>query len=602
MNDIKLLPQNLVNKIAAGEVIDRPSSVVKELIENSIDAQAKNITANITQGGIESIQIIDDGIGMTRENARKSYELHTTSKIDSLDDLNKIFTFGFRGEALASICAISEVTIQTQPEQNQGTQLTIENSTPTDEKGINKNTGTTITVKDIFRHLPARKKFLKSPSTEFRHIVNEFTKFAIAYPNIQFILTHNSKEVYKLSSTEDSLTRINQLFQNFSETNLIPINYESHEFSIHGLVLHPNSVTNDSTKQYLFLNSRYIQERSLSKAAKLGYSTSIPHDKQPVYFINIQIDPNFIDVNIHPRKLEVKISNVDKIFYALKNCINSSIETNAQEELIQKFSSFGDIPRKTEYAIKADPSATSLREKVLNYQPKSNTLQGKSIVGHQQVSQPTFNTVKNALSFTENLLHQTNNQEDHKFFQIFDTYIVIEHSDRLEIIDQHAADERVNFEKITKKINLGEMVEKQNLLLPITIKIGSHQDFELLIENIEELSKFGIEITEFGKDLIKIDALPIFAREVNHNELIHEIIEDLKEIGTDKSIDFKTKIAASVACHNSIRAGRPVHKEEIKKLITDLFECELPQSCPHGRPIIWTLKKYELEKQFKRIK
>ncbi|MBD3363315.1 DNA mismatch repair endonuclease MutL [Candidatus Dojkabacteria bacterium] len=582
MGKINKLPQKLVNKIAAGEVVERPASIVKELIENSLDAEADSIEIIIEKGGIKSIIIHDNGVGMSPSDAEKSFKLHTTSKIYNLKDLNRIYTLGFRGEALASIAAVSELTIFTKAKSEKGLKLTIEDSKLKNKKFQERSIGTTVKVQDIFRHLPARKKFLRTENTEYKHIVNEVTKFAIINPSIEFILNHNGKETLKLLSVASIQERITQIYPNFTKENLIKFNYEDPEFKIDAILVHPRNLGKNRYRQFIYVNNRAIVERSLSKAVREGYATTIPKDKHPAFFININIDVSKIDVNIHPRKQEIKIDNISKLYGILKGGIRNTLSKNSQNELKQK------IHTKT-LKHKAKKEAPIKQYSV----PKTPKRDSSSRSNRKKV-------IKESVGFTKSLL--TKSDKDRNYFQIFNTYIILEKEQEIHIIDQHAADERINYEKILTKFEKGELVTKQDLLLPISIDL-SHEEIETLKPKLSQISKLGLDIDIFGSKTIKVNSVPQFARDVNYKELIFEIIEKINNIENQTDIEeLVHKLTSSIACHTSIRAGRKMHPAEITKLIDDLFECKQPFSCPHGRPIIWTITKKELEKKFNRIK
>lgn len=604
MNKIQELPEKLINKIAAGEVIDKPASVVKELVENSIDAKSTEIIIKIEEGGKKSIEIIDNGIGMDEDDIQLCFKLHTTSKLTTLEDLNNIFTLGFRGEALSSICSVSEVSIHSKNTTDNPTRIIVENSELIKTDHPARKQGTTIKVQDIFRHLPARKKFLKTDNTEYRHILVEINKFAIIYPQISFKLFHNEKEVLSVRKTESQKQRICELYKNISDENLIETNFDGPRFKLNGFIIHPNQLSRDRGKQFLYLNNRSIQERSLFKAIKDGYSSLIPPDRQPGFFINITIDPQEIDVNIHPRKLEVKISNINEVYSALKRTIDSSLTNMSQSELRNKIDSFkkdyasnSQNQTSTEYTHAKTFNPPKVEERPTFTSPKAQT----GFKYNLNQLKPKKTAINESISFTESLLASTETASSFKYFQVFDTYIFLQKDNQLQIIDQHAADERINYERILKKIEEGELIQRKDLLIPIEVDL-SLEEISLIEPYLEELSKLGIDIDIFSETSIKINSLPEFAREVKHKDLLIEVIETIREEGKGDFAKTKHKLAASLACHGSIRAGKKLSEIEISKIIEDLFKCDKPYSCPHGRPIIWSLPRYEIEKQFERVK
>ncbi len=597
---IKKLPDNLIKKIAAGEVVERPASVIKELIENSIDAQATQIDVNLQDGGIKSIEIRDNGTGMSPSDAKQAYQLHTTSKISSLEDLESIYTFGFRGEAIASICSICELEIHTKHKNSDPLRLVIENSQIILEDIQPRKNGTTIKVTDIFRHVPARKKFLKTPNTEYRYCLREFINTALINPQIGFSLTHNTKNIYKLEKTSNIKKRFCEIFTKFNEEDLIDAKYDSPDFKIEGLLLHPSKASKDKNKQFVFLNSRYVNSYLISRAVKDGYFTLIPENLNPAFLLNVKINPKEIDVNIHPRKLEVKINKEQELFRSVRTMVKDTLEKKSQREIKQKFN--------------LDTPEAYTQQKRITLQPTS-----KGSARPPSVSRPEPNTIQNSLTFSKTLLKNNNKTQSNldktieknenrveqkeqflfKAFQIFDTYIVIEENEKLEIIDQHAAHERITYERILNSINTSQILEKQDLLIPIVLELPV-EEMEVIKDKIPLIQQIGMEIDMFGDKMIKINAIPTFASKMNYKNLIDDLLEDFRE-GEDAKIEKLThKLTSTMACHSSIRAGKKMSPEEVNKLVLDLRSCTKPYSCPHGRPIIWQLKKYDIEKKFKR--
>ncbi len=590
-NRIKLLPDSTIKKIAAGEVVERPASVVKEIIENSIDADADEIKIEVIEGGIRQIKISDNGIGMSEEDANESYKLHTTSKIKSIDDLNNINSFGFRGEALASISAISQTVIHSYENKSKPIKLVIEEGRIIESTPSPRTVGTTITVTDIFRHLPARKKFLRSAQTEYRNILIEIIKVAIREPQIKFEVWHNQKLTLTLAKTNDYKQRILDIYPNLQSQDLIDVFLESPLVNISGYVIHPNKLSADRTKQFLFINNRFVLEKSISKAIRDGYFSMIPKENNPGYFLNYEIDPEHLDINIHPRKLEVKIDRIGEIFSMTRRTIESALKKKVQNDLAQKFGTNFQA-----YEKQKDTGNFFSPEQAQNSQIKSTIIPLKETFNF---GKPTKNLIKKSLAFTERILNPT--PDLFKYTQLFKTYILLEKEDEVLIIDQHAADERINFEKIYAKIENEKMLEKKDLLIPINLDF-SDEEIELVKENTLLFSSLGLDIDIFGKNTIKINTIPEFSRDIDFLAFLKEIIETLRNKSDDSAKDTKHKIASSLACHGSIRAGKELTGIEVEKLVSDLFKCEKPYSCPHGRPIIWTLTKKELEKKFNRCK
>lgn len=591
MSKIIRLPQNLINKIAAGEVVERPASVIKELIENSIDAEASKITINIENAGKKLIEVIDNGTGMSKEDAEIAFEHHSTSKIKNLDDLENITTMGFRGEALSSIGAVSKVTLTTKNNKDvTGTQIKIQNekTTTIEEAGIGQ--GTDLKVEELFFNIPARLKFLKSDTTELKYIIQTFINLALSNSQIHFILSHNKKNLYNLPNVQNLKNRIFDLFGQNIADNLISIIYDSPILKINGFVGHPSIAKVQRNHQYVFLNKRPIQDALIAKAVYDGFESTIPRDRFPVLFIFIKIDPKEVDVNVHPRKTQVKFRNTNQIYLAVKNAVKTSLFKQLQSN-VNKIPPF-----KQSYKIKESFVNGRLSDSKIDY--KSYPKDKKDLV-------------KQSLLFSAQLLSGSNDntsivEKDTKIYkqpyQIFNNYLLYEYGEKLWIIDQHAAAERVSYEKLSSQYKK-ENIEGQKLLIPQTIELKYH-DSIVLKSNIDQLSKVGIYVEEFGSNIFKINEVPTLLSKSNLQKLIEDIIEDMKSIDIKKESESLTeltkRIIETMACHHSIRAGMKLEIQEIYNLVKDLIKCRNPYSCPHGRPVIWELTKYQIDKKFDR--
>jgi len=603
VKNIQILSKDLINKIAAGEVVERPASIVKELIENSIDAGSTKITINIRQGGIELIEISDNGTGMNKQNAKLSLIQHATSKISSTEDLAKIFTLGFRGEALASIASIADLEIHTYDGNTEPITVAQRDGSSKITPAKARSRGTTITVRNIFKHIPARRKFLKSINTEYKYILSTFLSTVIANPSIEFVLIKDEKIVYDLPSSTLK-NRIINIYPTYKQ--ILPINYISHEISISGYIGHPSLNRKDTSNQYIFLNGRPIKDRLINQAIKQGYQTSLMHGQYPIFFLNFDINPSLVDVNIHPRKNEVKFLAPGKIFGAVKTTVESTLTKALQQEFNNKI---------------ADINTTSTNN--------LNTIKQKSFTNPKKnyvASTPQMHTDNNLLSsltFTKELLYNdTNASTDNvqkelslsmhnntveigNFIQVFNTYIIIEKADKLLIIDQHAADERVNFEKIKNKLANNSTIKNQPLLLPILINLTPVEQV-IVLDHKQNIEKLGFKLSiDLKNKKLKVLEVPILlAKNSNIEKIITSILHELDN-STNTHSDIWSKmedhVIATMACHGSIRAGQKLHKAEIQQLLSDLNNCTIPYSCPHGRPLSWELTQNDLEKQFKRI-
>ncbi len=587
INNIRLLSPDLISKIAAGEVVERPASVVKELLENAIDSGADTIKLTIEKGGINFIEVKDNGTGMNEQDAKLSLVEHATSKVKTVNDLHNIHTLGFRGEALSSISSVSTTVIHTKTAESDPISVTKNNEQITLKPGDARNKGTTVIVKDIFQKIPARKKFLRSENTEYKNILSIFLKIAIANYTIAFEFVNNNKIVFSLQKTKTLEERIVAIYPRL-KSKLIPIQFDDANIMITGYIGHPSLNRSDSSEQYLFVNGRSINDLTIAKAVKVGFGTNLMHNQYPVFFLDIKIPTANVDVNIHPRKTEVRFDDPGMIFRFVNHSVRAALEQTLQGELKARFSSLRDS---TDY-----PTVGVERFS------KPSVGEPLSKPGHEKHS------MQSSLLFTQNLLkpieketsHLTPNPErnDFQVIQIMNTYLVTENETEMLIIDQHAAAERITFEKILARFEKDENLKSQMLLLPETISL-SEQDLLRLKSNIKNIRRLGFEL-EFKDSKISITAVPEILAKKELMSIFQQILNDIESNSKKEDTEILHKIIATLACHSSIRAGQRIGEEQARYFVTNLLKCRQPYSCPHGRPIIWTLSKNELEKNFKR--
>lgn len=587
------LHEQLINKIAAGEVVERPASVLKELVENSIDAEADKIEVNIQKAGTKLIEVNDNGVGMNREDAKVASKSHTTSKISKIQDLDSIFSMGFRGEALASISSVSNVTIITKTEEEEvGTKVEINEGKQSSHEDISTKTGTTISVKHLFHNVPARRKFLKSERTEYKHILQTFKNYALAYPHIHFSLSHNKKSVYNLPSVNkesfnsELKIRINDLYGEKTSKELVQLRYNAKDIKIFGFVGHPKQARSRRSHQLIYLNKRPISSGLISKAVYEGYHGLIPKGRYPIFFLFLKIDPSEVDVNVHPRKSEVRFSSPQKIYQSVRQ---------AAKQTLLKF-----LQKDTEKALKTYPQLKKHTSKSKTFTKESSKKK------HFNLNKPSRKDVSKSVDFTRKLLKTSRETEDmdfssgYKAFQVFKSFIVIEKEKKLLFIDQHAAAERVTYEKLQQQAE-EEKTETQKLLIPEVVDLDK-TEFETLKQYRTKLEKMGIKFNIFGKQSIKVEEIPVIIARANIEKLIEDILSELPE-ESDKPESFtqiQDHLFATMACHSSIRAGMKLTEEEINYLVKQLLSGENQYSCPHGRPIIWELDRKELENKFER--
>ncbi len=582
MNEIKKLSKDVVLKIAAGEVIERPASVVKELIENSLDANADSIVIEIINAGKDLIKVSDNGKGIAKEDLRLAIERHATSKIQKEDDLNRITSLGFRGEALASIASVSRLTIISKKADSiSGAKLVC------DENGItitdaSSTQGTTIIVKDLFYNTPARKKFLKSDAVEKNHIYNIVFRYAFSYPDVRFKLVSDGDTLIDKPKTKNMFESSLYLFPKEIYKNVVPFNYEDEKIKIEGLLGKPTIARKDNNYMIFFVNNRYVKSELLAKAVTDAYSTMLFLDRKPVIVLKLDINPEEINVNVHPQKTEIKFNKEQDVYLSVFEAIRKAISSN---NLIES---------KTEKSKQAKFGEEFLSQKDLNIESKN--------FGNKKESYKYPMADSKQVYLKEPKKEYVSERIQDKFRilgQVHKTYIVAESKKGLAIIDQHAAAERINFEKLNKQYILGN-VQKQKLINPVLIKVNN-PEFETIKDNLNKIKDFGFEIEIFGEQEFLIRAIPSIYKFYDEKDLKELITEIAKEFHIKSNEDLINKrIIFTMACRKSIKAGKEISVSEAYNLLSELFKCEKPYTCPHGRPTIIEFDEKEIEKMFKR--
>jgi len=565
INKILKLNDNLINQIAAGEVVDNPASVIKELIENSIDAKSKNIKVFIEDGGKKSILIVDDGHGMHKEDMVNAFERFATSKIENNKDLENINTLGFRGEALPSISSVSKTTIKSKDSSNNGHLLEIDAGKIINSKPDSISNGTSIHVKNLFFNVPARLKFLKKDTTEYRKILFLFKVFALSNPKISFSLINESKEIYNLQST-DLKSRIVDIYGNEYKDSLIEIDFKQDNFIITGFAGNLSLVKKRRGNQFTFINGRFIINPLVNQTVYNSYDSLIDRGEFPFFLLNIKLKNSFIDINVHPKKTEIKFKNEMQIQHVVKKSIVKALKNK----------------------IKMIPNL---------YTPKENY--------DSQVIDLPFGENKNFTSdiskdkvdkmFNDSSIDISNNI---KVWQIHNKYILTEISSGLIVIDQHVAHERILYEMAKKSLETGGL-NSQKIMFPITLKY-SPEDFTNLLDILPYLNKIGFDIREFGENSVIIEGSPPELSNGKEKEVINDILDNYIEHKQLNS-SFIDYMAATYSCKAAIKAGDKLDESECINLIDKLFSTKHPYYCPHGRPIIINLSISDLDKRFERI-
>jgi DNA mismatch repair protein MutL len=588
MQRIKILSSNLINQIAAGEVIERPASVIKELVENSIDAEATRIDVIIKDGGRTFIQVSDNGIGMSSEDLEISFQRHATSKINSQDDLASVSSLGFRGEAMPSIASVARVYAKSSTNGNEGTELSIDAGIINYIRPIGCVKGTLIQVKNIFFNIPARRKFLKKADTEQRAITSIFRRYILSYPDISFKLIVNDKIVYQLASG-DLLQRIEEVYGKSFAKSVLPVEYIKDNYKVTGFVGNLSVVKKRRGEQFLFLNRRFIQDRLLSSTVVRAYQSLIERGEFPFFLLNLSAPLDGIDVNVHPAKLEVRFQDEWRIYHVMK-----SATAEALKDILATLPDFSNM-NQNQFQESQNTSFNFNKAQSFSDIPTENAPRSYSFNDEGNIFQ-----IERAQRRIEQMM-QIDEKINHKvygnIFQILNKYIVTEVKSGMLIIDQHVAHERILFESAKKALE-GNGLPSQTVLFPQTLKFLP-DEYNQLIDIIPYLEKIGFRMREFGDNMIIIDGIPSDVYWGGESGIIREILD--KYIGYNElNASFMDYIAATYSCKAAIKAGEKLESEEMKNLVDKLFATEHPYYCPHGRPIIVNLSLDELDKRFER--
>jgi DNA mismatch repair protein MutL len=579
---IKILPDLLVNKIAAGEVVERPASVVKELIENSLDAGASDISVDIEQAGKRLIRVTDNGSGMSKDDAQAAFLRHATSKISTEADLETIMTMGFRGEALASIASVSQVRLQTSLRSaSSGVIVDIEGGALKNVSDAAVPRGTSLEIAHLFYNTPARLKFLKSPATEFSHIISAVSHLSLAHPEIRFRLTHNKKMVLDLPAASNLKERVFQIHGDEIAENLVPFSGGRDSVVVAGLLSRPAYTRADRTYQDFFVNGRYIRNTSLTHALYSAYSDMLMRDRHPLGFIFLQIDPSLVDVNVHPAKSEVRFRNQSQIHDLVRDAIREGLRAAHSP------------------ASFASAHAEGVREAIADFGLRIADYTSEP--GGQRASSlfsPAYSSSGN-----EQIESAIRNPQSEMLFplaQVHDSFIIAQSREGMAIIDQHAAHERVLFEKLQSQYGEGEVIG-QHLLIPVQVELGTAEQVEIA-EHLSELDRLGLSVEDYGNGTFMIKTVPSLLAGADPRQLFLDILDELRSQGHSRQMDrLRNDLFSVMACHPDIKVNRHLDRREMEVLIADLFKCRMPHTCPHGRPTIVRFSMDEIKKMFKRL-
>ena len=717
MGNIVLLDELTINKIAAGEVIERPASVVKEMVENSIDAGANSITVEIKNGGISFIRVTDNGKGIAKDDTEIAFERHATSKIRQASDIETIHSMGFRGEALASIAAVANVELITKTENDDiGTRVVVEAGKVLEEGEIGCKTGTSITVKNLFFNTPVRYKFLKKDFTESGYIEDVITRMALVHPNISFKLINTGKTVIQTNGNGDIQAVIYGIYGKDIAENVLKVDYTYEDIHISGVIGKPEIARSNRGNQIFFVNERYVKDKTLSGAIEKGFKGLLTIGKYAFSILNIDMDPSKVDVNVHPAKLEVRFSDESKIFKSVYHAVNDTLLKNdliktsegddtkahttsnslfgnrkeMETSTMQKntFNSLLELQKK----IKADLEKSKAD---MNYSPFKKAEENKpeflakienedinietnkkdeTLVDKKEDQIPNIKNEDKAETTSElpklnvkeleeaskeidkkiedlnNSNIQDNNkkenfdemyfkifgtkppvsgnvedkkdpqelnkednttlfetiEDDYKYKQqykfigiVFNTYIIFEMDDEMYIMDQHAAHERIMFEKVKKNFYSDEEKDSQLMILPDIITL-THKEMDIAKDNIELFRKAGFIIDEFGDNTIKISGTPSICIDLNTRDLFLETLDEINSVARTAKQEIENKFLATIACKAAVKAHMVLSKEEVESLMDELLKLTNPFTCPHGRPTVIKMSKYEIERKFER--
>jgi DNA mismatch repair protein mutL len=689
LGKIVLLDELTINKIAAGEVIERPASVVKELVENSIDAGATNITVEIQNGGISKIRIIDNGSGMSKDDLEFAFERHATSKIRKAADLENVKSMGFRGEALASIAAIAHVELVSKTEDdNIGHKIVVEGGKILEIEDSASQKGTTITVSNLFFNTPVRYKFLKKDFTEAGYIEDAVTRIAIANPNIAIKLINGNKTIIQTNGNGDLKTVIYTIYGKEIAEGLLEVNYEYEGIKVTGAIGKPEIARNNRSYQMFFVNKRYIKDKTLSAGVEQAFKGLIPIGKYGVVVLNIEIEPNKIDVNVHPTKLEIRFQEEQKVFKAIYHSVKDTllkgdlvkeverepvveeqklevnqepvkleenqikteqvVEPKVETEDIKKSGFMGLFKKKEKDAdefienystntlqeIFAEKSAGQPEEVEIPTQEQKNKMEDiiekQKELENPKVEEPTSKDFDEMYVKTFGKLPETQKIEEnsnkidvktlkevenisvfeekenyntipkYKFIgALFSTYLVIEMKDEIYIIDQHAAHERVMYEKVKKNFYNNMEKDSQIMLLPDIIEL-SHKERAIVKENTDLFKKAGFIIEEFGDNTIRLIGVPSLCMELDTKELFLEILDEIDTVAITAKQEKEDKFISTIACKAAVKANMKLTNEEVDTLMRQLLVLPNPFTCPHGRPTAIKMTRYDIERKFNR--
>ncbi|MEC7641073.1 MAG: DNA mismatch repair endonuclease MutL [Nitrospinota bacterium] len=595
---IQVLPADMANKIAAGEVIERPASVVKELLENSIDAGSTQITVEIKDAGKTLIKVADNGTGMVPEDTGLVFHRHATSKVIQPHDLVSIKTLGFRGEALSSIASIAKVKLSTAKNEGQeGREVVVDGGEIKQTRKTARPRGTTVAVQQLFFNTPARKKFLKRDATEFSHISQVATQQALANPHIHFTLTHNGRKVFSTLPTEQSLYRIAELFGSELAKELVRLEAQNGNYRLEGYISSPVFTRSNRASQYFYVNQRFIRNKVILHATQQGYGHLLPKNQHPVLFLFLSMDPGLVDVNVHPCKAEVRFAFQQDVHHFVSESIRRALSQNTPSDspFLEEPSGSGQSPtqksasdsRQNYTPVSPNPMAPGKQVLDLFYSKNESGPRSESLSGFENFDKKPLPVASLIYSDFEPL-----GQLDHSF-------IVLQGKGGIVIVDQHIAHERILYERFRNAAK-SRTVEVQQLLFPQTLQF-SPSEAQLVNNHLEMLMGLGLELEPFGGNEFLLRSVPAILKGEDHSDLLRDIVEELRGPGKVEAVREKyEEIVIMMSCRKAIKVNHPLDMDQIRKLLFDLQQTEMPYTCPHGRPIALHFEMDNILKKFLR--
>ena len=615
---IQLLPDSVANQIAAGEVVQRPASAVKELVENAIDAGADKIQLILKDAGKSLIQVIDNGCGMSLTDARMCFERHATSKIRKAEDLFAIRTMGFRGEAMASIAAIAQVELKTRRHEDElGTCISIEGSEVLKQEACSAHPGTSISVKNLFYNTPARRNFLKSNPVEFRHIVDEFQRIALANPTVFFTLHHDGQEISHLPAS-GLKQRIVHLFGNNYNQRLVPVEEDTTIIKLRGYVGKPEFARKTRGEQFFFVNNRFIRDAYLNHAVLTAFEELLPDESYPLYVLFIEIDPSKIDINVHPTKTEIKYQDEKSIYAIIRSAVKRSLGRYNitpsldfdQENSIEHLITSKPLEQIVQPTIAFNPDFNPFATEVKKADREIPFLRNSG--EHQRAAIPqnwdTLYEISKRETISQQELHteksfpveeqEISKSSERQLFQIHSRYILSQIKSGFMLINQQSAHERILYERFLQQLENHSGTSQQSLFPQSVTLPGS--DFELLKELLPDIRGLGFDIREFGKNTVVVEGIPADLSNVAEHALLEHLLEGFKNNLSILKLDKRDNLARSLARNGAIKAGTRLSLEEMNLLIDQLFACQMPNLALNGKPVISTFTLNELAERFEK--